>query len=96
MKTTITYNVCRESLGDDTTDAQYDAYKELVESAIEDAFDDEEKYGKVVVYVGDSDFCNESTCEIDVRNFDMDFSVITIEDVEEAASNVGESWWDAE
>jgi len=97
MKTEITYNVCRGNLGDDTTDAQYGAFKKAVESTIERAFEGDE-YGEVVVYVGDSDFCNASTCNISIYDEENEcdqFKIITREDVEEAASNVDESWWDA-
>lgn len=91
MGTVITYNVCRNSLGEDTTDAQYKAFKSLVESAIEDEFPDAD------VIVGDSDFCNESTCHVDHRGPLSDDSIVpSREDVEEAAANVDDSWWDAE
>lgn len=95
METIIKYNVCRENLGDDTTDAQYEAYKELVKKEVESAFDDE-KYGDVVVSVGDSDFCNASICNVDIKNYSDDFVVIERDEVEQVVSNVDESWWDAE
>lgn len=96
METVITYNVCRQNLGDDTTDAQYCAYKNLIEQEIKNSFGDSEKYGNIRFVVGDSDFCNESTCEINIKNHDEKFEYITRNDVDEAVSNIDESWWDAE
>lgn len=91
MKTKITYNVCRENLGDDTTDAQYGAFKSLAQAAIKAAFPGAD------VVVGDSDFSNASTCSIDQRGpMTDDFIEVTREDVEEAVATVDESWWDAE
>lgn len=95
MTTEITYNVARSDLGEGVTNAQYGAYKKLVEDAIEAAFYND-KYGEVVVYVGDSNFCNASTCEIriyDEVNECNQFVVITRDDVDEAVSTIGESWW---
>lgn len=96
MKTAIEYNVCRGNLGDDTTDAQYAAFKLLVESAIKEKFSASE-YQHVAVTIGDSDFCNASTCSVNQTNIDWEKpAIITRSDVEEAASEVDESWWDAE
>lgn len=90
MKTEINYNVCRDNLGDDTTDAQYGAFKKLVESALVLAFPDAE------ITVGDSDFSNASTCVINtLGSYEDGDLIISRDDVEEVASNVGESWWDA-
>jgi len=91
MKTKIIYNACRENLGDGTTDAQYRAFKSLALTAIESAFPDAD------VYVGNSSFCNASTCEINqVGPMDDDFVEIIRDDVEQAVASVGEGWWDAE
>lgn len=91
MKTSITYNVCRGNLGDDTTNAQYAAFQKLVESALESAFPDAK------ITVGDSDFCNSSTCSIrEIGTYEDGDTMITDDDVHESVSNIGESWWDAE
>ena len=90
MKTTIQYNVCRGNLGDDTTNAQFAAFKKLVHESISDAFPNAD------VRVDNSDFANASTCNVStIGDMNDDDEVITRNDVEEAASNVGESWWDA-
>ena len=85
MSNTITYRVCRESLGDDTTDSEYAAYKALVRAALNEAFPEAE------IEVGDSSFCNDSIC-----NIGLDCGYVTRDEVEEVVSNIGESWWDAE
>ena len=91
MKTTIQYNVCRGNLGDDTTDAQFAAFKKLVCESISAAFPDAD------VCVEDSDFANASTCNISTTgDMNDDDEIIIRDDVEQAASNVGESWWDAQ
>ena len=85
MSNTITYNVCRENLGEDTTAAQYAAYKALVRDALNEAFPAAE------IEVGDSSFCNCSTCNIGWACGD-----VTRDEVDELVSTIGESWWDAE
>lgn len=86
MKTKITYNVCRENLGDNTTDAQYAAYKSFVARAISNEFPDAD------VIVGDSGFANSSTCAINNHGE----TEISRDDVEQAVDSVGEEWWSAE
>jgi hypothetical protein len=84
-RNTIEYNVCRENLGDDTTGAQYAAYKARVRAALTGAFPGAE------IVVGDSSFCNDSTCSIG-----RDCGDVTRDDVETVVQEIGESWWDAE
>ena len=89
METEISYGVCRGNLGDDTTNAQYRAFKNLVREKLENTFPDAD------ITVVDSDFANTSTCSIINRGSYRDGdTIITRDDVEEAVSDIGESWWD--
>lgn len=88
MLTTITYNACRGTLGDDTTDAQYAAFKQCARARLERDFPGAD------VEVGDSDFCNASIVNVSSDITDV-AELITESDVREALHHVDNSWLDA-
>lgn len=82
----ITYNVCRNALGE-CSDSEYVRYKEAVKSALEAEFPGAK------IMVGDSGFANESECSIaDCEGDDLEI----LRSIDRITNDVFSSdvWWD--